>query len=662
MCPDDAVGQVTFSKDIAPIVFSQCGQCHHPGGTAPFSLLSYTSARQHASQIAQLTKARQMPPWNAESDYGQFVGLHRLSDAQIQTIEQWVAAGAPEGAHRDLPPAPRWEPGWQLGKPDLIVQFPDAYTLAADGPDVSRVFVLPLPVDRPRYVRGIEFHPENGRVHHANIRIDATPASRQLDAADAAPGYDGLILRSAVYPDGHFLGWTPGQAAPLLPRGLAWRLQPASDLVVQLHMVPSGKPEPIRPIIGLYFTDEPPDRTPTMLRLSVQDISIAAGDSSYRISDSFVLPVDVDLLALQPHAHYLAHTVRGVASLPDGTTRTLISIPDWDLRWQHVYRLEQPVPLPKGSTVSLEYVYDNSAGNARNPSHPPQPVHWGQQSQEEMGDLWLQMQTHGNADRAVLEAFVERKMIAADVIGDEELIRREPTRPALRNDIAVLYLALGRPADALRHFEAALTLNPSSAAAHFNLATTLATLQRQEEAVGQYRQALELRSDYVLAHNNLGVALLQLGRTAEAGAEFREAVRSDPSNLEAHLNLGSLLQADADFAGAAQEFRAALQLSADSLTATARLASLLASAPDAALRVPAEALVLAEHAVQLTSRRDANALDVLAAASAAAGDFDRAVAIVQEALALDPPPQVAAAIRARLELYKQRRPYISPTR
>ena len=195
--------------------------------------------------------------------------------------------------------------------------LPTPFVLPADGPDVSRVFVLPLPVDRQRYVRGIEFRANNPRIHHANIRIDATPASRELDEQDAAPGYDGIIVRSAVYPDGHFLGWTPGQAAPLLPAGLAWTLEPRSDLVVQLHLVPSGKPELIQPSIGVYFTDDPPTRTPVMMRLSNQRIDIPAGRrTATSPDDSFVLPVDVEVLAVQPHAHYLAREVSGIATLP----------------------------------------------------------------------------------------------------------------------------------------------------------------------------------------------------------------------------------------------------------------------------------------------------------------------------------------------------------
>ena len=656
LCPPPAAGQ-TFARDIAPVVFGHCAQCHHPEGTAPFSLLTYPSVRQHATQIVELTRNRLMPPWNAQSDFGEFVGLHRLSDTEIDLFRKWAAAGAPEGSPRDLPAVPAFDAGWQSGPPDLIVTFPQPYVLKAEGPDESRVFVLPLPVNRLRFVRGIEFHPGNSRVHHANIRIDRTPASRQLDEADPAPGYDGVILHSAVYPDGHFLGWTPGQAAPLLPKGLAWRLEPDSTLVVQLHMVPSGKAETIQPSIALYFTDDPPERTPTMLRLAVQDINIEAGDGAYTVADSFVLPVDVDLLALQPHAHYLAHDVKGTATFPDGSSRTLISIPDWDLRWQHVYRFETPVTLPKGTTVSMRYVYDNSPRNPRNPNQPPRHIYWGQRSEEEMGDLWLQLQTHTDRDRALLQDPVERKMIATDTVGYEELIKRDPSRTQLRDDVAVLYLELGRPLDAVRHFEAVARLKPQSAPAHFNLATALTSAGQHDKAIEEYRRALALQPSYALAHNNLGAVLLRLNRPVEAAAEFREAIRLNPGNSEAHLNLGALLRVNGQSVAAIAEFREAVRTQPDSVSALAALASMLATDADASLRRPSEAVEAAEHAAALTSRQDASTLDILAAAYAANGDFARAVTVAGEALALNPPAALATGIRARQELYRQSRTY-----
>jgi tetratricopeptide (TPR) repeat protein len=654
-----AFGQVTFTKDIAPIVFSHCAQCHHPGGSAPFSLLTYSAARQRAAQMALLTKRRLMPPWKAEPGGENFVGLDPLSDTEIDAIQRWASAGAPEGDRRHLPRVPQWRAGWHHGSPDLVVTFPEPYTLPADGPDISRVFVLPLPTERPRYVRGIEFRAGNSRVHHANIRIDATSASRELDQQDPMPGYDGIILRSAVYPDGHFLGWTPGQAAPLLPKGLAWNLAPRSHLVVQLHMVPSGKPEVIRPSIALYFTDDPPEQTPVMLRLSNQHIDIPAGEKHHTVTDSFALPVDVEVHAVQPHAHYRAREVSGVATLPDGTTKRLISIKDWDLRWQHVYRYASPFTLPKGTTVAMRYTYDNSAENPRNPIQPPVRVRWGQQSHEEMGDLWLQVITKHPRDRELLDHTFRAKWMATDAVGLEALIQRDPSNAELHDDVAVLYMELNRPAEAVPHFEAGLKLKRGSAPAHFNLGTALAAAGRIEEAIAQYEEALRLRPDYARAYNNLGTALLQRRQPQQALTQFREAVRVDPALDEAHLNIGLISRAIGEYSEAISHFRQAVQLSPNWISAVAGLASLLATAPDSALRDPKEAIRLSEHAAALTARRDANTLDVVAVAYAAGGQFDRAIAISQEALALNPPAPLAALIRSHQELYKQGRPVVA---
>ena len=659
LLPASAFGQVTFSKDVAPVIYAKCARCHHPSGSAPFSLLTYRDARSHATQIGLVTKNRVMPPWKADPEGEKFIGLDPLTESEIALLQRWVASGAIEGNRRDLPAPPASSGGWQLGTPDLVVTLPMPFVLPADGPDVSRVFVLPLPVDRQRYVRGIEFRANNPRIHHANIRIDATPASRELDEQDAAPGYDGIILRSAVYPDGHFLGWTPGQAAPLLPSGLSWTLAPKSDLVLQLHLVPSGKPEQIQPTIGVYFTDDPPTRTPVMMRLSDQRIDIPAGDAQYVASDSFVLPVDADVLAVQPHAHYLAREISGTATLPDGTMRTLISIADWDLRWQHVYRYQTPVALPKGTTVSMRYRYDNSAANPRNPATPPVHVPWGQQSREEMGDLWLQVVTKTPSDRQLLDQAFRSKWMAADAVGLESLIKRQPDRISLRNDIAVLYMELDRPSEAVRHFEAAVRLAPGSAPAHFNYGTALSAARRFEEAVAQYERALALRPAYAIAHNNLGTALLQLGRLQPAMASFREAARVDPRLGDAHLNVGLLSRAIGDFPEAVSRFRSALELNPNWVTALSSLASLLAAAPEPSVRNHVEAVRLAERAVTLTVRRDANTLDVLAIACAASGDFDRALSIAQEALALNPPTSVSAMIRAHQKLFQARQPFVA---
>ena len=384
-------------------------------------------------------------------------------------------------------------------------------------------------------------------MHHANIRIDRSPATRRLDDADPLPGYDGTMPRSAEYPRGHFLGWTPGQVAPLVPPELAWILEPGSDLVVQLHLQPSGAAEPVQPEIGFYFTDRPPTRAPTILRLGSQGIEIPAGDSDFVIRDRYTLPVDVALLATQPHAHYRAREVRGVADLPDGTSRVVLHIRDWDFRWQHVYRSVAPLRLPRGTSLSMEFRYDNSAANVRNPQLPPVPVRWGQRSTDEMGDLWFQLLADSEADRGRLEAEVLRKMTAEDIVGHETMLRTEPRNAELHDDVAVLYLDGGRAAEAVRHFEAVAALRPTSAAACFNLGTALARAGRLDEAAAMLRTALERQPEYPIADINLGRVLLAQGRVVEALHHLQRAVRLDGSNGQALLGLAEAFAAQGEY-------------------------------------------------------------------------------------------------------------------
>ena len=249
---------------------ARCVTCHRPGEIGPFSLTTYADVRRHATQIAAVTARRAMPPWKPLPGKGDFQNQRRLSDRELATLQQWIAAGTPEGEPADLPRAlagdsERPDDGsnasrWQLGTPDLIVSMPDPYDVPAEGADVFRTFVVPIPSTAPRYVRALEFHPGNPRVvHHANLGIDRTRSSRQLDARDAEPGYAGSMERDARYPEGQLLGWTPGQAPHPVPDGNAWRLEPGSDLVVQLHLQPTGKPERVQISAGFYFTDDAAD-------------------------------------------------------------------------------------------------------------------------------------------------------------------------------------------------------------------------------------------------------------------------------------------------------------------------------------------------------------------------------------------------------------------
>jgi Flp pilus assembly protein TadD len=216
-------------------------------------------------------------------------------------------------------------------------------------------------------------------------------------------------------------------------------------------------------------------------------------------------------------------------------------IKDWDFRWQHVYREVTPIPLPKGTRLSMEYTYDNSASNVRNPQLPPARVFWGQRSRDEMGDLWFQLLASNDADRVRLQSEVTAKMTGEDIVGYETMLKVDPNDAELHDDVALLYLGLGFAANAVRHFQASVALKPESAAAHFNLGTALAQAGRFNDSIVSFREALSRRPDYALAHGNLGRVLLVKGDVPEALKHFQEAVRLEPNNPQNLLGLAETL-------------------------------------------------------------------------------------------------------------------------
>lgn len=660
--PVVAAEPLTFTKDIAPLIFTRCTSCHRAGEIAPFPLVTYRDVRQRVTQIREVTGRGLMPPWKPLPGKHAFEDDRSLTAAERQRLHDWIGSGALEGDQKDLPPLPAFTSGWQLGPPDLVVSLSAPYTLRADGPDVFRSFVLPLPTERARYVRAIEFHPGNARaVHHANMGVDHTRSSRRLDGADAEIGYEGGMVPDAEYPPGYMLGWTPGQNARPSPDGMAWRLEPQSDFVVQLHMQPTGKPESVQPSIGLYFTDTPPRANPVGLRLGSQTIDIPPGDASYTITDRFELPVDVDLLAVQPHAHNLGRRVRGEATYPDGRSETLIAIDDWDFRWQDVYRFASPVRLPRGTTLAMTFTYDNSAANPRNPHLPPRRVVWGQNTSDEMGDLWLQLVPVQGADLSQLSETIRRKSLSDDIAAYTTVMRADPQNPLRHDAVAMLQLQAGRIETAVAEYRESLRLNPDSAPTHYNLGLALSMARRYGDAAREFEAALAINPRHAEAHNNLGAMMHIAGRLDEAVLHYRQAIELNPENAEANANLGRLLIVRGDLRPAAAAFREALRLRPDAVSALAGLALVLAATPAEAERAPAEAIRLADRAVTLTNRREPVALDTLGVAHAAAGDFAKARALASEAiqvadgLGMQP---LSAEIKERLLSYQRSQPFL----
>lgn len=582
---------VTFNAHVAPIVFQNCAPCHRPGEAGPFSLLSYADVRRRARQVAEVTAARYMPPWPPEPGFGEFLGARRLSDEQIAVIQRWVREGAPEGAPADLPQAPQFAEGWQLGPPDLVLEVAQPFAVPAEGTDVFRNFVVPVPLSGPRYVRALELRPgDKTIVHHANVLLDRTRSARRLDARDAEPGFGGMDVElesESFEPDSHFLFWKPGTAAVTEPEGMAWRLDGDTDLVLNVHLQPSGKPELIRPVVGLYFTDTPPTRHPMLVQLEHDGaIDIPPGQRDFVVRDHYELPVDVEVLGVYPHAHYLGKEVQAFATLPDGTKRWLIWIKGWDFNWQAVYRYQRPVPLPRGATVHVRITYDNSADNVRNPNQPPRRVRAGNRSSDEMGHLWLQVLPRDGDDRWLLQeasmqrrlqkypgdfvahanlgAVLEARGRPQDAVGHyREALRLRPQSAAVLNNLGAVLQSLDQLDDAVRHYREAVRAQPDYVNARYNLGNALAALGAFEDALPHFREVVRQRPGDLTAHNNVGAALLATGRAEEAIPHLRRVVAADPGSLDARYNLGRALAAQGDLAGAALQFEQALRIDPD---------------------------------------------------------------------------------------------------
>lgn len=321
-CLSLSAESVTFSKDIAPILFQYCAPCHRPGEAAPFSLLSYEDARKHAEQIAIVTGKRFMPPWPPEPGYGDFAGVKRLSDRQIDLLAQWAKTGQAEGDRAALPPAPHFVEGWQLGQPDLVLHMRQPYQMPASGVDVFRNFVIPVELKQTRYIRAMELRPGSKRaVHHANLIVDHARMLRERDGQDGQPGFPGMDVETEVSgefdPDSHFLFWKPGSPPQEEPQDMGWKLDPGSDLIVNLHLQPTGKPETVDVAVGLYFADRPAQRFPMLLQLEHDGaLDIPPGAAQFVVTDHLNLPIAVDVLAIYPHAHYLGKQIDAWAVLP----------------------------------------------------------------------------------------------------------------------------------------------------------------------------------------------------------------------------------------------------------------------------------------------------------------------------------------------------------
>ncbi|HTQ60783.1 MAG TPA: tetratricopeptide repeat protein [Candidatus Solibacter sp.] len=524
-----------------------------------------------------MTSKRIMPPWLPDPGEPKFAGELRLTDDQIATIQKWVDQGEVQGNPADLPPQPKFVVGWELGRPDVIVKAEKPYHLVASGTDQYWNFVFRTPVHRTRWLKAIEIRPGDKRlVHHANVIVDRDQSGRRMEKEPGA-GFGGmeLIISSETFdPDSHFLFWKPGSPPYVEPDGMALRLDKTTDLILNTHLQPSGKPEIIQPTLGLYFTDKPATKHPILIQLdNDRMLNIPAGDKNFLVTDDFTLPVDVSALAIYPHAHYLGKDLLAYATLPDGTRKTLIHISNWDLNWQAVYHYAQPIDLPAGTKISMRFTYDNSADNIRNPNDPPIRVMGGNRAVDEMAHLWLQVLPNESAD-----ATADPRVAIEEALARHH-IQNEPGDFEAHYNLAAILRMKGDLPGAIDQFEQAVRLQPDDPTANNALGGMLLASGRTDDAIAHLNTALKARPDYFDAHYNLGNALAAKGDFAGALAQFRAAVRLNPRDAGAEANLGSALAEVGNLQEARLHFERALQIDPKNEVARENLEQLNRDAP-----------------------------------------------------------------------------------
>jgi hypothetical protein len=438
---------VTFSGHIAPILYENCVTCHRPGEAAPFSLISYDDASRRARLIADVTKSRYMPPWHAEPGFGDFLDERRLTDAQIEQFAEWVRQGTPRGDPKRMPTLPVFTDGWQLGKPDLVLEMPEAFEVPADGPDIYRNFAIPAGITEDKWIRAVEFRPSARQVvHHALFQFARGGVAAELNGTDGKPGFSGAMparMVRAFAPAGDLGGWAVGTTPRFLPENLSWTMNKGSDFILQLHFHPTGKVEKERSTIGLHFASAPPPRKLRELSApalfgALANIDIPPGEQAYVVKGTARTFANLRAYSVLAHAHYLGKEFKAIATLPDGTTRPLLWIKNWDFTWQDRYVYKEPVDLPKGTKIDVTITYDNSAENPRNPCNPPRRVRFGLQSTDEMGTVSFQTMTTSDEDEKALDAFhaAIAKAVVKQVTENETVKRLQEERRQLKDAVA----------------------------------------------------------------------------------------------------------------------------------------------------------------------------------------------------------------------------------
>jgi hypothetical protein len=370
---------VTFTKDIAPILFNRCVECHRPGEIAPMSWMTYQDVRPWARSIRERVVDRSMPPWFADPHYGKFANDPSLSQKEVDTIVSWVAAGAPKGEDKDMPPAPKFVAGWTIGKPDVVFSMTEEHAIPADGTIPYLYFTIPTNFKEDKWIQAMEIRPGNRAVvHHVIAFSQEAGASRGGDPQAGGENQRGR---------GQLGGITPNKTGIVFSPGTARLIKAGSSIVFQMHYTTMGEATKDRTSIGLIFAKEPPTKMLATGNAANARFVIPPGADNHEVKSSTTFKEDVHLTSFMPHMHFRGKDFTYTAVYPDGRSEILLRVPKYDFNWQLTYVPKEPIALPKGTRLDCVAHFDNSTKNKYNPD-PTKEVRWGDQTWEEMMIGW----------------------------------------------------------------------------------------------------------------------------------------------------------------------------------------------------------------------------------------------------------------------------------
>jgi hypothetical protein len=423
-------GAPTYTKDVAPILFANCTNCHRAGEIAPMSLMNYKEVRPWARAIGARVADGTMPPWHADPAHGTFANARMLSEIDKATVAKWVAAGAPEGNASDLPAPPAYANGWTIGDPDVVLSMQEDYPIPATGDVPYQYFEVPAIFAEDRFIQAWEIKPgDRSVVHH--IIVSTRPPKEVVEqqmkqqqqmilnrmfGPAPAPGTPrptplfsfaccieipagqtgGRPLppdqRAAPGPNDRprpvgsgpsIGGYVPGNSIRTFPEGTAMRLPKGYSLVFQMHYTTNGKATTDRSTVALKFAKTPPKTVLNTATLINGSLSIPPGAPDHLVENTMTIGRDIMLYSLVPHTHVRGKRWHYEAIYPDGRKEVILSVPKYDFNWQHEYVFAQPLRIPAGTKIHAKAWYDNSPNNKANPD-PTKVVKWGDQTWEEM--------------------------------------------------------------------------------------------------------------------------------------------------------------------------------------------------------------------------------------------------------------------------------------